>query len=228
MVTKYQLTNRPTKFLLNSNIGRNSLGIQNFSISIFHFFLCVHIFSPPEDLIIHFASSRCNSCLFSMIEDNNCIVVLILNHTHAEISGFGLTRSITGWLSAPSQHQLWWSVPIFAYLYLCRYGEQVRPNKDGSEGREEDRIAERDLIAGCLLQIVFRCIASCLQVVYRSFAIRDQKQYDMVYDMIWYGMVYYISTFPVILSRFHLIFGWTEGWTDRLTDRRTSRLTDPD
>ena len=52
--------------------------------------------------------------------------------------------------------------------------EQVCSNKDASEGRDEDRIAERylpDLIAGCLLQIIYRYIADCLQVYCRFSAV---------------------------------------------------------
>ena len=50
--------------------------------------------------------------------------------------------------------------------------EQVRSNKDASEGRDKDRIAGRDLPdlrAGCLLQIVSRYISDCLQLYCRLF-----------------------------------------------------------
>ena len=43
--------------------------------------------------------------------------------------------------------------------------KQVYSNKDGSEGRDEEKIAERylpDLIADCFLQIFCRYIAGCL------------------------------------------------------------------
>ena len=46
--------------------------------------------------------------------------------------------------------------------------KQVRLNKDASGERSEDKIAERDmpdLIADCLMQIVYRYVAGCLQVI---------------------------------------------------------------
>ena len=54
----------------------------------------------------------------------------------------------------------------------------VRSNKDVSKGRGEDRIAERDypdLFAGCVLQIVCRCIAGFffVRVICRILVVRD-------------------------------------------------------
>jgi len=54
--------------------------------------------------------------------------------------------------------------------------KQVRPNKDTARGRDEVKITERvypALIAGCSMQIICRCIAACLQVICRLFAVRD-------------------------------------------------------
>ena len=61
---------------------------------------------------------------------------------------------------------------------IVRYtAKQVPSNKDASEGRDEDRMAERDLpdlpdlIAVCLLQIICRHIAGYLQVSCRLFTV---------------------------------------------------------
>ena len=89
--------------------------------------------------------------------------------------------------------------------------KQVRSNKDASEGRNDDRIAER--LTRYFLQVVYcRLFAGLLQFVYRLIAGYLQS-----------GI--HISTFPVILCRFYSIRKNAQR-TDRPTDRRTDGPTD--
>ena len=54
------------------------------------------------------------------------------------------------------------------YYHSVRKLKQIRSNKDASEGRSEDRIAETFDRFDCRL-----CVADFLQVISRLFAVRD-------------------------------------------------------
>ena len=88
--------------------------------------------------------------------------------------------------------------------------KQVCSNKHASAGRDKERIT--DLIAGCLFQILYRCIAGYFQVVCRLLTGYLQS-----------GI--HISYFSVILFRFQSILAVLK--KALLMDGRTDGRTDP-
>ena len=86
--------------------------------------------------------------------------------------------------------------------------KQLRSNKDGSEGRDEDFNCRKTLFPVFFLQILCRRIAGCLQVISRFFA--DREPYlDLPSD-----------SMPLAL-RFAVQKETYHGQTDRRTDGRT-------